>query len=74
MPQIKSTLVYPPPKVVQQPPLGIATVAGHLRAKGFEVSQLDLNLDLWLLKKHNLLFDESQRKNWEKVFQVFHLT
>ncbi len=71
MPQIKSTLVYPPPKVVQQPPLGIATVCGHLRAKGFTVNQVDLNLELWLEGKHHNLFDESQRKNWE--FQAFYL-
>jgi len=65
MSKIKSTLVYPPPKVVEQPPLGIATVTGHLRAKGFPVEQADLNLDLWLMEKYKNLFYESQRKNWE---------
>ena len=65
MHKISSTLIYPPPKVVEQPPLGIATVAGYLRAKGFNVTQLDLNLELWLDKKYKYLFNESQRKNWE---------
>ncbi|MCO4793746.1 MAG: cobalamin-dependent protein [Bacteriovoracaceae bacterium] len=63
--QYKTTLVYLPPKIVQQPPLGIATVAGHLKACGYQVDQLDLNLELHLEEKFNSLFDESQRKNWE---------
>ncbi|MDP8216561.1 MAG: radical SAM protein [Candidatus Kaelpia imicola] len=54
----KITLIIPPPWGVERPPVGLAVIAEVLRASGYRVRVMDLNL-----KIHNSV-DEDDRKYW----------
>jgi radical SAM superfamily enzyme YgiQ (UPF0313 family) len=52
---LKTVLVFPPSSDPAHPPLGIASLAGHLRPKGHDVDLVDLNV----ASLHHLLSKES---------------
>ncbi len=59
-------LVSPPPYLSGGPPLGIACLSAHLKARGFRVASLDLNaeINLRIRPEARLLWD--QARVWER--------
>lgn len=63
---MKCALVWLPFNDPSMPPLGIASLVGHLRARGYNVDPIDLNIDLYSRIK---AFFRKQPEKLSSVFQ-----
>ncbi|MCC6156803.1 MAG: radical SAM protein [Deltaproteobacteria bacterium] len=59
-------LVLCPVWGVDSPPLGLATVAGYMRARGYDVATIDFNIELFARSPEHLkpFFEENSFRHW----------